>query len=51
MDAEAGVRGAANLEVEPRGFADGLDVQIEGEGKLRTSHPDLRLKPLGRRWC
>lgn len=51
MDAEAGFRGGADLEMEPRGFADGLDVWIEGEGKLRMSHPDLRLKPLGRRWC
>lgn len=46
-----GLEAGADLEVEPREFADGLDVQTEGEGKLRISRPDLRLKPLDRRWC
>ena len=36
MDAEAGFRGAANLEVETRGFADGLDVL--GIGKRRSQY-------------
>lgn len=37
LDAEVGFRGGADLEVEPREFADGLDVQTEGKGKLRIS--------------
>ena len=46
-----GLEVGANLEVEPREFVDGLDMWTEGEGKLRMSCPDLRLKPLDRRWC
>ena len=32
----------SGLEVEPRGFADGLDVGTEGKGKSRMSLPDVR---------
>ena len=46
-----GLEVGANLEVEPREFVDGLDMWTEGEGKLRMSCPDLRLKPLDRRGC
>lgn len=40
-----GLEAGADLEVEPREFADGLDVQTEGEGKLRISCPDLGSSP------
>ena len=46
-----GLEVGADLEVEPREFVDGLDMWTEGGGKLRMSCPDLRLKPLDRRWC